>query len=100
MQSIEMTPLPPLFRYYQARPLLLARRLVQIATTLGVWLGKRWLDSKRGRSTVMFKKRAAQLRAAIMELGPAFVKIGQAVSSRPDVIPPEFLKELEKLQVG
>lgn len=95
-----MTPLPPLSRYYQARPLLLVRRLVQIATTLGVWLGKRWLDSKRGRSTVMFKKRAAQLRAAIMELGPAFVKIGQAVSSRPDVIPPEFLKELEKLQVG
>lgn len=32
-------------------------------------------------------------------LGPAFVKIGQAVSSRPDAVPPVYIKQLEYLQV-
>lgn len=34
----------------------------------------------------------------LVSLGPAFVKIGQALSSRPDVLPPAYLQELEKLQ--
>ena len=34
----------------------------------------------------------------LVRLGPAFVKIGQALSSRPDVMPPEYLVELELLQ--
>jgi len=34
----------------------------------------------------------------LAELGPAFVKIGQALSTRPDVIPPRYLAELERLQ--
>lgn len=35
----------------------------------------------------------------LVRLGPAFVKIGQALSSRPDVLPPEYITELELLQV-
>lgn len=35
----------------------------------------------------------------LVDLGPAFVKIGQALSSRPDVLPPEYTTELELLQV-
>uniref|UniRef100_M8AWA5 Putative aarF domain-containing protein kinase n=1 Tax=Aegilops tauschii TaxID=37682 RepID=M8AWA5_AEGTA len=46
----------------------------------------------------MFEIRAAQLRRILLELGPAFVKIAQAVSSRPDVIPPAYLDELSLLQ--
>ncbi|CAL5070321.1 unnamed protein product [Urochloa decumbens] len=46
----------------------------------------------------MFELRAAQLRRILLELGPAFVKIAQAVSSRPDVIPPAYLDELSLLQ--
>ena len=38
------------------------------------------------------------LPQALIRLGPAFVKIGQALSSRPDVLSPEFLREFEKLQ--
>eukprot|EP00850_Spirogloea_muscicola_P021698 SM000258S09114 [mRNA] locus=s258:166872:173607:- [translate_table: standard] len=75
-----------------------ASRLLQIGTTLGSWAVKRWLDNKRGRSELMFKQRAGELRAALIRLGPAFVKIAQAVSSRPDVIPPEYLDELALLQ--
>jgi predicted unusual protein kinase regulating ubiquinone biosynthesis (AarF/ABC1/UbiB family) len=42
---------------------------------------------------------AKYLTSVLTTLGPAFVKIGQAVSSRPDVVPPLYLKELESLQV-
>lgn len=33
-----------------------------------------------------------------MRLGPTFIKIGQQFSTRVDVLSPEFVKELEKLQ--
>jgi ubiquinone biosynthesis protein len=33
-----------------------------------------------------------------MELGPTFVKLGQLLSTRSDILPPIFLEELEKLQ--
>lgn len=40
---------------------------------------------------------AAWLREALTNLGPAFVKAGQQLSIRPDLVPPPFLKELQKL---
>jgi len=42
--------------------------------------------------------RAERLRKAIEELGPTFIKMGQVLSMRPDVIPPDFAYELQKLQ--
>lgn len=39
-----------------------------------------------------------RLRLALEELGPTFVKLGQLLSIRPDFLPPEYIKELEKLQ--
>jgi len=39
-----------------------------------------------------------RVRLAIEELGPAFMKMGQILSLRPDIIPPEYARELEKLQ--
>jgi len=39
-----------------------------------------------------------RLRLAIEELGPTFIKLGQILSTRPDLIPPEFLVELIRLQ--
>jgi ubiquinone biosynthesis protein len=41
---------------------------------------------------------AEHLRLALGELGGAFVKLGQMLSTRPDLIPPEYAKELAKLQ--
>jgi ubiquinone biosynthesis protein len=40
----------------------------------------------------------ARLREALEELGPIFVKFGQALSVRPDLLPPEVALELAKLQ--
>ncbi|XP_042520328.1 uncharacterized aarF domain-containing protein kinase At1g71810, chloroplastic [Macadamia integrifolia] len=83
---------------YRKKPFIVLRRLTQIGNTLGRWFGLRYLDSLMERSDQMFEVRAAELRKILVELGPAFVKIAQAVSSRPDVIPPTYLEELSLLQ--
>ena len=53
----------------------------------GVWFERRRVAS-----------RAARLRLALEELGPIFVKFGQAVSTRRDLLPPDIADELAKLQ--
>ncbi|KAF8660168.1 hypothetical protein HU200_057733 [Digitaria exilis] len=83
---------------YRRRPLLVLRRSLQIGTSFGRWFALRYLDRVNERADDMFELRAAQLRRILLELGPAFVKIAQAVSSRPDVIPPAYLDELSLLQ--
>ena len=40
----------------------------------------------------------AKLRMAFEELGPTFVKIGQILSTRPDLLPAPFVEELANLQ--
>ena len=42
-------------------------------------------------------KYAKELRILLTELGPCFIKLGQALSIRPDVLPSPFLFELQKL---
>src|SRR6188474_3842859 len=42
--------------------------------------------------------RGRRLREMLDELGPTFVKFGQLLSTRPDVVPPDIVVELQKLQ--
>src|ERR1700736_6511368 len=42
--------------------------------------------------------RARRLRDALEELGPTYAKLGQILSTRPDLLPPEFITELATLQ--
>jgi ubiquinone biosynthesis protein len=39
-----------------------------------------------------------RLRMALEELGPTFIKFGQILSTRPDLLPPAYIRELAKLQ--
>jgi ubiquinone biosynthesis protein len=41
---------------------------------------------------------AVQARMALEDLGPTFVKLGQMLSTRPDLVPPEFVEEFKKLR--
>jgi predicted unusual protein kinase regulating ubiquinone biosynthesis (AarF/ABC1/UbiB family) len=43
-------------------------------------------------------KRARWLTAKLIKLGPTFIKIGQALSTRPDLIPLEYVEEFSQLQ--
>ena len=44
--------------------------------------------------------RAAELRALLTQLGPTFIKLGQMLSIRPDLLPPDAVLELQKLCDG
>ncbi|AUT03780.1 hypothetical protein CLI64_27180 [Nostoc sp. CENA543] len=84
--------------YYQARPLQVLRRIVAVLSpTLSFVLGL-WWDSKRGVVVKSDRRRAIQLRELLTRLGPAYIKIGQALSTRPDLVPPIYLEELTRLQ--
>ena len=51
-----------------------------------------WINRQQGRT------RAECLRLALEALGPIFVKFGQILSTRQDLLPDDFAEELEKLQ--
>jgi ubiquinone biosynthesis protein len=51
-----------------------------------------WFERRKGGS------RGERIRLALEELGPIFVKFGQALSTRRDLLPPDIADELEKLQ--
>ncbi|MFC1859314.1 ABC1 kinase family protein, partial [Thermodesulfobacteriota bacterium] len=54
--------------------------------------------SRKRRKRVEKLTRAERIRMAFEELGPTFIKLGQVLSTRPDLIPGEFVSELSKLQ--
>ena len=56
------------------------------------------LISKNRRSRLEKLSRAQRVRMACEELGPTYIKFGQILSTRPDLVPVDFIKELSKLQ--
>lgn len=60
--------------------------------------GLRWVS--RRPEHVETLTTAERLRLVLEELGPTFVKLGQMLSTRPDLLPPDFIAELAKLQQG
>ncbi|QLD90772.1 AarF/ABC1/UbiB kinase family protein [Natronomonas salina] len=75
-----------------------ARRSLDIAATSLPVVAGIARDQRRSTSSAQRTKRARQLRAALVDLGPAFVKLGQTMSTRPDLLPAEYVRVLETLQ--
>ncbi|MBC5796938.1 AarF/ABC1/UbiB kinase family protein [Sphaerospermopsis sp. LEGE 00249] len=84
--------------HYQSQTLqVLGRILTVLRPTLSYLFGI-WWDKQRGIVVKNDRRRAVQLRELLTKLGPAYIKIGQALSTRPDLVPPIYLEELTKLQ--
>jgi len=56
------------------------------------------LFSRKHREKIETLSRAVRVRMVLEELGPTFIKMGQILSTRPDLLPVEFIQELPKLQ--
>ncbi len=61
-------------------------------------LGKRIVTLGTASRELERLTQAARFRLALEELGPTFIKLGQLLSTRPDIVPAEVIKELKKLQ--
>ncbi|BAZ67992.1 ABC-1 domain-containing protein [Fischerella sp. NIES-4106] len=85
-------------RFYRYRPWLAWRRALRIIWSFAIFiLSLKW-DEWQNQVEQNRLKRAAQLRELLTRLGPTFIKVGQALSTRPDLIRKDFLEELVKLQ--
>jgi aarF domain-containing kinase len=87
-------------KFFAKRPLAVLTRVLQVTTVGGNFLFKAALDTALGRlerNPDLEVQRAAELRDIITSLGPFFIKIGQALSIRPDLLSPRSMVELQKL---
>ncbi len=85
-------------RTYRRRLLQVLARLARILWPLFAFAFNLFCDRKTGQVTKNRKRRAIRLREILTNLGPAYIKVGQALSTRPDLIPSPYLEELALLQ--
>lgn len=109
-----------LAKYWEHRPVTIAKRLLHIVVELGPVAGeylysfqlRPWAmknissaaDVNEGHQVVDLGHKqqmeidlSQKLRAALTNLGPTFIKVGQQLSIRPDLISPTVLYELQRL---
>ncbi len=85
-------------RHYRLRPWLALGRALKIIWYFAGFLIGLQIDRSVGTADANEKMRANQLRELLTTLGPTYIKVGQALSTRPDLIQQKFLDELIELQ--
>ncbi len=85
-------------RYCRARPWLVLWRATKIFWLFGNFVLHLLIDRWTNQTERNQLKRAKEIRKILTSLGPTFIKVGQALSTRPDLIRKDFLAELIKLQ--
>jgi predicted unusual protein kinase regulating ubiquinone biosynthesis (AarF/ABC1/UbiB family) len=73
-------------------------RGVEIITSLGFYWATLSYDCLIGRGEEMVPWRAEQLRNLLCNLGPSFIKAGQVLANRPDIVREDYMNELCTLQ--
>ena len=61
---------------------------------------KNWFRDSSGEEAIARLSREQRIRLAIVELGPTFIKLGQILSTRPDVVGAALANELAELQAN
>ncbi|WP_321365685.1 AarF/UbiB family protein [uncultured Desulfuromusa sp.] len=89
-------------RYRQVLGILIKYGFGHIVEQLNIdyylQLGKRIVSLGTASRELERLTQAARFRLALEELGPTFIKLGQLLSTRPDIVPLDALEELQKLQ--
>ncbi|MBA2708678.1 MAG: hypothetical protein H0U59_12810, partial [Gemmatimonadaceae bacterium] len=97
--------------------ILAPRYLPRLASTLGLFTRYGLLDFAKGQGLLGLQgaelqdgarpeqdgssdAKAVAFRERLVELGPAYIKLVQVLSTRPDLLPPNYVRELEHRQDG
>ena len=75
--------------FFKLLPSILALRKDRV-----LWIS----DDKKNVDEKRFQKHARRILNTCISLGPVYIKFGQWLSSRADILPEPYLKELSKLQ--
>lgn len=90
------TPKPLRWQKLKYSPLARQRDIFWSAAKLFFFV---WWDRTVANNSSRHRNRRAQwLVGTLLDLGPTFIKIGQALSTRADLLPPEYVKALGQLQ--
>jgi predicted unusual protein kinase regulating ubiquinone biosynthesis (AarF/ABC1/UbiB family) len=81
----------------------LSRRLYMLwaLSTFALYLfldSKGWINRRESSRETRRRRQAARLRERLVRLGPTFIKMGQMLATRADLLPLEYIKELSELQ--
>ncbi len=85
-------------RYFGARPLLVLARAAEIFSRSTALAALALVDWRTGQLVANARERGTQLAELLADLGPTFIKIGQALSIRADLLPAEYCLALASLQ--
>jgi predicted unusual protein kinase regulating ubiquinone biosynthesis (AarF/ABC1/UbiB family) len=106
LKSVQVDERTPALRYdpeaiatqYRHRFWQVWGRMLGIVWTFLLFATSILWDRQTGQLETNQQKRAIKIREILTRLGPAYIKIGQALSTRPDLVPPHYLEELTRLQ--
>jgi aarF domain-containing kinase len=83
--------------YWGIRPVSVVSRVLQLGTISSNFIAGLVWDWATGQLKNNEVRRAIQIRQIVTSLGPAYIKLGQALSIRPDLLSPPAMKEMQKL---
>ena len=85
--------------FWRSRPACAARRVAEIGAAVVPFVGRLQADRWRGVlvNSECQQAWAVEFRELLTDLGPTFIKLGQMLSIRPDIVPPVAVYELQKL---
>lgn len=98
LDNIRRYDAPAIAKYYGRRPWIVLWRAIKVLWSFGFFILCLLWDQGTQQTEVYKQQRAKDLRELLTRLGPTFIKVGQALSTRPDLIRRDYLKELIKLQ--
>ena len=85
-------------KYFDDKWGLVVKRAIEVSFLSGTFLSSLALDYVTGKLDANSELRAQELSVLLTKLGPSFIKIGQSLSIRTDLLSPAYVKGLKTLQ--